>query len=277
MTGTEPARLALVTGAGGGIGLGVTRMLAARGHQLLTVELNDELASAAAAAAGGEALPVACDARDRRDVAALCDRIRGEWAERLDVIVCNAGVIVPGNVVDTGPDDLTAQLEVMLTSTIQLVAAAADVMKRRRSGHILATVSMGGVLALPGSAGYSAAKSGLRAFLAALSAELRGSGVAVSGIYPSGVDTRMLEHEARNGGSMLNFVGKVLSVDDVVRGYEQALRTRRLEIFLPYGDSLVSRLMAVSPGLSNRAIPLLERIGRRGHARYLARKDRPVP
>ncbi|KUO15086.1 hypothetical protein [Streptomyces dysideae] len=63
---------------------------------------------------------------------------------------------------------------------------------------------------------------------------------------------------------------------DVVRGYERALRTR-LEVFLPYEDSIVSRLMAVSPRLSRHALPLMERTGRRGHARYLQRKNESVP
>ncbi|MFC8849736.1 MULTISPECIES: SDR family NAD(P)-dependent oxidoreductase [unclassified Micromonospora] len=277
MAATESRPLALVTGAGGGIGLGVSRMLARRGYRVIAVELDGPLAAAAARAIGADAIAVPCDARDRDEVGALGARVRQEWADRLDVIVCNAGVIVPGNVADTAPEDITTQLDVMLTSPTQLIAAASAAMTRRGRGHIMATVSMGGVLALPGSAAYSAAKAGLRAYLAALSAELHGTGVAVSGIYPSGVDTRMLEHEARHGGSMLNFVGKVLSVDDVVRGYERALASRRLEIFLPYGDSLASRVMAASPGLSNRALPLLERIGRRGHARYLRRKDAQKP
>ncbi|MFI1157005.1 hypothetical protein [Streptomyces sioyaensis] len=83
----------------------------------------------------------------------------------------------------------------------------------------------------------------------------------------------MVEYEARNGGSMLNFVGSVLTVNKFVHGYARALRSRRLEIFLPYGDSIISRAMAASPGLSNRAIPFMERLGRHGHARFLKRKD----
>ncbi len=70
---------------------------------------------------------------------------------------------------------------------------------------------------------------------------------------------------------MLNFLGTVFTVDDVVRGYEKAMRTRRLEVYLPYSDSVSSRLAAFWPGASNRLMPLLDRIGRRGHAKYLAR------
>lgn len=269
---TQP-RLALVTGAGGGIGLGVARMLRERGYRIVAVDISDAAAASAAERIGGDAIPVACDASDRAQVAALADRIRGEWSAELDVLVCNAGIIVPGTVAESSPDALTLQLDVMLGFPVQLINAAVPAFVARGNGHVLATVSMGGILSLPGSAVYSAAKSGLRAFLTALSAELAGSGVAVSGIYPSAVDTAMLRHEARHGGSMLNFLGTVFTVDDVVKGYERALRTRRLEVYLPYIDSVTSRLAHFWPGASNRLLPVLDRLGKRGHAKYLARID----
>ncbi|MBP7654914.1 MAG: SDR family oxidoreductase [Pseudoxanthomonas sp.] len=263
--------LALVTGAAGGIGTGVSRMLARRGYQVIVVDRDKDIASQAAATVAPDAIAVACDATDRAAVEALSGRIRSEWAERLEVIVCNAGVIIPGDAADARPADLWLQADVMLTSCMQFLSAAASVMKARGRGRILATVSMGGILALPGSAAYSAGKAGLRAFLAALSAELVGTGVKVAGVYPSGVDTPMLRHEARHGGSMLNFLGAIYTVDDVVRTYERAIDGRRLEVYLPYGDSISTRLASTVPGWTNRLIPLLERLGRKGHARYLAR------
>lgn len=266
-------RLALVTGAGGGIGLGVSRMLAARGLRVIAVDIDAASASRAAEAIGADAIPVACDARDREAVLALAERIRGEWADALEVLIANAGAIVPGDAADASADDLSAQLDVMLHAPVQLLAAGAAVMRERGRGHLLATVSMGAIVALPGSASYSAAKGGLRAFLWALDAELAGTGVRVSGVYPSGVDTAMLRHEARHGGSMLNFLGKVFTVDDVVTAYRRTLDRPKLEVYLPYGDAVSSRLSSYSPQNANRLIPLLERVGRRGHAKYLARID----
>ena len=153
-----------------------------------------------------------------------------DWADRLDILVCNAGLIVPGTVATADPDDLTTQIDVMPSFPIQLIAAAVPAMTARGRGHILATVSMGGIISLPGSAAYSAAKAGPRSFLTALSAELAGTGVHVAGIYPSGVDTPMLRLEARHGGSMLNWVGTIYTVADVVRAYERALTGSRFEV-----------------------------------------------
>ena len=83
----------------------------------------------------------------------------------------------------------------------------------------------------------------------------------------------MLRHEARHGGSLLNWVGKVFTVADVVRAYERALTGRRLEVYLPYSDSITTRVSAFVPATANRLIPLFERFARRRHARYLARID----
>ncbi|MEU9342705.1 SDR family oxidoreductase [Streptomyces sp. NPDC048278] len=264
--------LALVTGAAGGIGEAVCRRLAAQGRTLLCVERDEALAEKAALAAGPDAVPVACDLSDREAVTVLCERIEAEWAERLELVFLNAGVIVPGDVVDCSAAQLRLQLDVMLGSVMELAASSARAMTARGRGHILATVSMGGIIALPGSAAYSAAKAGLRAYLAALSCELRGSGVAVSGIYPSAVDTPMLFHEATHDGSLLNFLGKVSTADDVADVFERAVRRRRLEHYLPYSDSILCRFLETFPWLVPSMLGPAEVIGRRGRAKYLARK-----
>ena len=270
-------RLALVTGAAGGIGVAVAERLVRQGFTVVAVERDDELARTAADRIGGGALPVACDLTDTGAVDALAARVEGEWADRLELVFLNAGVIVPGDVAGSAPARLRLQLDVMLGSVMVLSAAAVRAMTTRGRGHLLATVSMGGILALPGSAAYSAAKAGLRAFLAALHHEVRGTGVAVSGIYPSAVDTPMLLHEATHDGSLLNFFGKVSTVEDVADVFERAQRRRRLEHYLPYSDSLLCRLLQACPWLVAPILRPAEAIGRRGRDRYLARKGVTLP
>jgi len=265
-------RLALVTGAAGGIGLAVSRRLASRGYVVLAVERDQELAETAAAAIAGDAIAVPCDLTDRMAVAALSDRIEKDWAAQLELVVLNAGIIIPGDVVDSPADALHLQLDLMLGSVMEVAAASARAFLAKHSGHILATVSAGGILALPGSAAYSAAKAGLRAFLAGLSAELRGTGVAVSGIYPSAVDTPMLLHEATHEGSLLNFVGKVSSIESVADRFDRAMRTRRLETYVPYGDSLLVRFLECVPWVVPWLLRPMNALGRRGRNRYLAGK-----
>lgn len=263
-------RLALVTGAAGGIGREVSKRLSVRGFAVIAVERTDELARRACETIPGESIPVACDTSESTQVLALCERIAGEWSAELEVVVCNAGVIVPGDVATTSHESIDLQMAVMLLSAQHIIAAAVPALVARNSGHILATVSMGGILALPGSAVYSAAKAGLRAYLAALYAELRNTDVAVSGIYPSAVDTPMLRHEAAHGGSLLNFVGTVFSASQVADAYEKALDRKRLEIYVPYSDSVSTRFVESFPWLVPLLLPSLERVGRKGLAKYIA-------
>jgi short-subunit dehydrogenase len=154
---------------------------------------------------------------------------------------------------------------------MQLARSSLRVFLPRDRGHFMATVSMGGIIFLPGSAAYSASKAGLRALLASINAEIADTNVRVSGIYPSAVDTPMLRSEARHGGSALNFVGNVFSPDDVADAYEKALDSGKLELYVPFGDSITSRLVMLRPSLMPRILPYFNRLGERGRAKFLAR------
>ncbi|MBF6173618.1 SDR family NAD(P)-dependent oxidoreductase [Nocardia blacklockiae] len=260
---------ALVTGAAGGIGLEVARRLARRGHRVIAVDRDEALSERAAQQIGAGAIPVACDLADRAAVTRLCARLEQEWADEVEVCFLNAGVIVPGDVADIAAADIDLQLEVMLGSAVQLARSAAVVLRARGRGHIVATVSQGGLLALPGSATYSAAKAGLRAFLAALHLELRAYGVTVGGVYPSAVDTAMLRFEATHGGSLLNFVGAVSSVGQVGDAVEKLMRTGRCEAFVPVSDGIAVRVLQQFPTLVALLLPWADRVGERGRRRFL--------
>lgn len=267
---TTGTGLALVTGAASGIGAEVARRVAARGFRVIAVDRNQTLADAAAARTAADAIGVACDLSDAAAVESLCERIRHEWSDELQLLICNAGVIVPADVAELEQPVADLHLDVMLRAPIHMIRAAVPGFLKRGSGHVLATVSMGGIIPMPGSAVYSAAKFGMRAFLAALYAEVKQHGIGVSGIYPNAVDTPMLRKEAASGGSALNFVGAVRSVDDVADAYDRALDTGKLEFYVPYSDSLSGRLVATKLALIPKLLPLLNRIGERGRRRYLA-------
>ncbi|PPJ24946.1 short-chain dehydrogenase [Nocardia nova] len=264
-------KYALVTGAAGGIGLEVAQRFAKRGYRVLAAERTDDLAARAVEKIGSGAEPVACDLADADAVAGLCERIEKEWGTDLEICFLNAGIIVPGDVLDTTPEQIDLQLQIMLVATIKLARSAAAALAASGGGQIVATVSQGAVLALPGSATYSTAKAGLRAFLAAFHLEMRGTGVSISGVYPSAVDTPMLRHEAVHGGSLLNFVGTVSSVSDVADAVDKAIRTGRVEIHLPVSDGLTAKFLQFAPRLVPLLLPFANRIGEKGRKRYLSR------
>ena len=118
-----------------------------------------------------------------------------------------------------------------------------------------------GVVALKGSAAYSASKFGLRGFLIALKSELKDYGVAVSMLLPSAIDTPMLRYEATNGGSPLNFLSDPLPVDAVLKAFLNAQKSKRLEYYIPFGDSLSGRFVCSFPWLIDWVYPILEKVG----------------
>lgn len=264
---------ALITGAASGIGAAVASRLARRGYHIIAVDRTAELAERAAAEISPDSTAVGCDLADGSSLAELCQRIAGEWRQELEVLVCNAGVIIPGPVEELAPSDLDVHIDVMLRSPVQLIRAALPAFVSRNSGNLMATVSLGGICPLPASAAYSAAKAGLRAFLAALSTELWETGIHVCGIYPTAVDTPMLEHEARAGGSTLNFLSAVKTVDDVADAYERALDKPKLETYVPFHESLSARAAQWTPAIIPRIYPAFRRLGERGRQRYLKRID----
>ena len=265
--------VALVTGSTGGIGACVAEALAARGYRLVLMDLDRtglEQQAARHLGARIETLDLA-----RQDAVLDWARaLHADDAAPVDLAFVNAGLIAVGEVVDLPTDKLLLQLQVNLVSTAILVQALAQRMAAAGRGHLIATVSMGGIVSLKGSAAYSASKFGLRGLLWGLRDELRPRGVHVCGIYPAGVDTPMLRHEARHGGSALNFVGQPVTAEDVARAVMSTIDRPRLETYVPASEGITGRLAGAFPGLLAGLYPWLEKMGERGRAAYLARLAR---
>ncbi len=185
---------ALVTGASGGIGAAVARVLSAE-HDLL---LGGRDAAALERLAGE--LPSARSwAVDLTDGDAVADRTAG--IDRLDVLVHSAGTGLLGTVADTTADTWRRQFEVNVVAVAELTRLLLPALRAAR-GRVVLVNSGAGYTARPGWASYAASKFALRAFGDALRAEEAGNGVRVTSVHPGRVDTDMqravVEHE---GGS----------------------------------------------------------------------------
>jgi short-subunit dehydrogenase len=255
---------ALITGSAAGIGEQVAKDLNAQGYELLLVD-KDQVANDALAASFSNAKSITLDLTNRDALQAFCKDIE---TQALDLAFINAGVALPGDVVDISETAIDLHLDVNLRSAILLNRACAKSMLKQGQGHIISTVSMGGITPMKGSAVYSATKFAMRGFLSALYSELKPKGIAVSGIYPSAVDTDMLKHEVSNDGSPLNFVSKVATVGDVAQSVQYAIKTKKLEVYVSSMDGFNSRLVGFFPSLLDRLYPVLEKMGRKGMENY---------
>lgn len=260
-------KTALITGACGGIGSVVAKDLASKGYQLLLVDIN-ETDNTALAQSLPHARSICLDLSNKNSLDAFCQSLQNQT---LDIAFINAGLIKLGSVTEQSVEHIDLQLDVNLRSAIILNRACAQVMAKQGSGHIINTVSLGAMVALQNASIYSATKAGLRAFLSALHAELKNTGVHVSGIYPGAVDTPLLRYEARNGGNVLNFINTPQTPNDILRAFNKLLKKPKLEIYVPYSDSLLARLVTLHPALLNKVFPLFEKLGKRGLKKYLAR------
>ncbi|WP_374572731.1 SDR family NAD(P)-dependent oxidoreductase [Phenylobacterium sp.] len=263
-------RLAFITGGGGAIAGEIALRLQARGYDLILADLGAE--RMAANAQRLERPPARLLEADLSATAGI-ERLARTIAEDhpdLDLLVNNAGYVEPGDVAELDPEVLDRHVMINLLAPMRLAQAAATGMRRRGRGDILSIVSMGGIIALRGSAAYAATKFGLRGFQTSIQAELHPSGVRVMGVFPSGVDTPMLHKEAVHpGGSPLNFVGRVLTPAEVANACMKALDTGKLETYAPYDDSVLARFFGAFPGLLRRVEPFVARIGERGRERFI--------
>jgi short-subunit dehydrogenase len=261
-------RTAIITGGAGAIALALAKLLEKRGYALVLVDFDQARLETAAAELSADVQILRADLTDRSDLTRIAELV--ETTPDLDLLVNAAGIIRPGTVAALPYGDLEPHVAVNLLAPMRLAQAAARSMAPRGSGCILSIVSVAALVALPGSAAYSASKFGLRGFQIALAQELAASGIKVRGVFPGAVDTPMLRYEATHGGSPLNFLNKdVLTAEQVATACLRAIDGKRLETFVPWSDGLFGRLVSAFPGLMPMLLPYLEKQGRKGLQRFL--------
>jgi NAD(P)-dependent dehydrogenase (short-subunit alcohol dehydrogenase family) len=185
-------RVALVTGAGRGIGRAVSLALARAGARLvLAARTAAQIDTVAAeiARAGGEALAVPADVSREPDVTALFGRLRDRFQDRLDILVNNAGVGIYGPLDAFRAEDFDRVLAVNLRGTFLCCREALRLMEPRKAGWIINVSSVVGFKGYPNQAAYTASKHGIVGLTKSLAVEAQPHGIRASVVLPGGVDT----------------------------------------------------------------------------------------
>ena len=185
-------RKALVTGASGGIGEAVARLLHAQGAVVGLHGTRQEKLDALASELGGRVHVFAANLSDRAAVDDLAERAETEL-EGVDILVNNAGITRDGLFVRMSDDDWDAVIEVNLTAVFRLTRALTHPMMRRRGGRIINITSVVGVTGNPGQANYCASKAGMIGFSKSLAQEIASRNITVNCIAPGFIETAMTD------------------------------------------------------------------------------------
>jgi 3-oxoacyl-[acyl-carrier protein] reductase len=193
--------VAIVTGAGRGIGAATALRLAADGAAVAVLDrIEDGTAATVSAivATGGRATGVGCDVADAGQVAGAIDRVAAEFG-RVDVLVNNAGVIRDNLLFTMSEQDWDTVIDVHLRGAFLCSVAAQRHMVARRAGRI---VNLSSVAALgnPGQANYATAKAAVQGLTRTLAHELGPHGITVNAIAPGFVATAMTDETAGRQG-----------------------------------------------------------------------------
>ncbi|MEQ8344366.1 MAG: SDR family NAD(P)-dependent oxidoreductase [Sneathiellaceae bacterium] len=202
MTGLE-GKAALVTGGATGIGRATVEVLLERGASVvLTGHLEDQLAAAnAALGARHPALRTAlADVRDQEALdraAALAEAAFG----RLDILVCAAGIQIPGTALTATERDWQAVLDVNLSGAFRASKAALPALQRSQAGAIVLVSSIQAVRGKRNGLAYVAAKGALNAMTRAMALDHAGDNIRVNAVCPGVVDTPLLRAAAATAGA----------------------------------------------------------------------------
>jgi NAD(P)-dependent dehydrogenase (short-subunit alcohol dehydrogenase family) len=199
-------QVAVVTGAGRGIGAAIASKLASLGASIVlcgrTQSTLDQTARAIADA-GGKTEVIPCDVTVLHQLEYASARVDSTFG-RLDILVNNAGVGGFKDPLHTmAPEDWDRILNTNLRGVYYAIRAFAPMMIRAYSGHIINISSLAGKNALPNGAAYAASKWGLNGLTYSVAEELRGHNIRVSVVCPGSVETELSPHTGKDPKKML--------------------------------------------------------------------------
>lgn len=185
-------KVALVTGASGGIGKAIATSLHKQGAVVVLSGRREDALRAVASELGSNAHIVVCDLANQAQVDSLFDKAE-EVAGKVDILVCNAGVTQDNLVLRMKEDEWDNVIQTNLKSTFTLNKAAFKKMMKRKWGRIINITSVVGVTGNPGQANYAASKAGMIGMGKSIAAEAATRGVTVNAIAPGFIKTAMTD------------------------------------------------------------------------------------
>jgi 3-oxoacyl-[acyl-carrier protein] reductase len=202
-------RVALVTGAGRGIGKAIAQGLADCGAKVAVSDIDAQTATMTAGTLSGEANAYPADVSDSAVVQTMIDKIMSDFG-RLDILVNNAGVEPRASILEMTDDEWRSAIDVNLSAAFYTSRAAGRIMKAAGQGVIVNIASIAGHnIPIAERSGYVASKAGLVGFTRECAREFAAYGIRVNAICPGVIETEMTAHLRENKEQMAKWLADI--------------------------------------------------------------------
>ncbi len=227
MSGRLQGKVALVTGAGSGIGKETALRFAAEGARVAAADLNGDTARATAAEIGGDALGLELNVTSAASIAAGLDALLAHFGG-IDVVVNNAGVTIVGSIMDLTEELWDRELDTNLKSIFLVSKAAWPHLVARGGGSILVTASICSTHALQNDAAYCASKAGAAMLTQCMALDGAKVGIRANCVLPGFIDTPMIHgyfndqpdpEASRLGAAAMHPLGRLGSPRDIADAF----------------------------------------------------------
>ena len=185
-------KLALVTGATGGIGQSIVKALANQGAKVIMVGRNEEKLQNLKQELSDKVYSLICDFNDDSQINSLIENAEKQFGN-IDILVCNAGITKDNLALRIKDEDWDIVIQMNLTSTFKLNRAAIKSMMKRRYGRIINISSVIGLSGNAGQSNYAASKAGIIAMSKSIAKEVASRGITITCVAPGYIDTPMTE------------------------------------------------------------------------------------
>src|SRR6266566_185426 len=226
----------VITGGASGIGLATARALRTRGAHVVLADINapglqhaQEQIRQHSPGASGQILTVTTDVTNEPQVWELMRQASAEFG-RIDLVVTSAGIGRGGSVDTFTASDMQSMMNINFMGTYHCVQAALSAMRQQQSGHFVFLSSVAGKFGVPLLSAYCASKWAVRGFASALRAELHGTGIGITTVYPGWVDTPMVKQEENSLNTM--DIQVMLTPDQVASDILQAVAEDQRDLTL---------------------------------------------
>ncbi len=190
LLGNLKGRVAIVTGAGHGIGKEIALSLARSGAEVVVTDVSDEIfdVEKQIEALGAKAMPIRCDVTDPEQATTVEEQIIGK-TERIDILVNNAGIYPQKPFLEMTEEDWTKVLRINLFGVFHCTKAVMPMMVKQKRGKIVNIASIAGaVVGFPDLTHYSASKAAIAGFTKSLALEVAHYGINVNAVAPGPID-----------------------------------------------------------------------------------------